>query len=79
MTRFFGLAFFVCTLVATTADASARHRARHAKPASMPATLPAPQTRMYYPQDIEGGSTGNLPFNNQIRKHTDPLNANGGR
>ena len=34
---------------------------------------------MFYPQDAEGGVSGNLPFNNQIRKHTDPLNANGGR
>ncbi len=62
--------------------AEARPRRRHhavmrAEPA--PAAAPAQQPFMFYPQDIEGGVPGNLPFNNQIRKHTDPLNANGGR
>ena len=66
--------------VAPPAEARIRHRHRavmRAAPQGPVAT--AGQPFMYYPQDIEGGVTGNLPFNNQIRKHTDPLNANGGR
>jgi hypothetical protein len=31
----------------------------------------------FYPEHTEGGVRGNLPFNNQIRKLSDPLNANG--
>ena len=72
----------VLALLATSAvEARARH-GRHAvmraEPAPVAAPAPAPPF-MFYPQDIEGGVSGNLPFNNQIRKHTDPLNANGGR
>ena len=54
-----------------------RHRAAQAAPLPTEATA-APQPFMFYPQNVEGGVAGNLPFNNQIRKHTDPLNANGG-
>lgn len=65
-------------LVATpSADA---HRHHVVMRASAPAPVEAaPQPTMFYPQDVDGGVSGNLPFNNQIRKHTDPLNANGGR
>lgn len=31
----------------------------------------------FYPDHTRGGVDGNLSFNNQIRKHTDGLNANG--
>ena len=62
---------------AAAATRHARHRVMHAAPPPPPAA-PAPSF-MFYPQDVEGGVSGNLPFNNQIRKHTDPLNANGGR
>ncbi len=61
---------------AAAATRHARHRVMHAAPP--PPAAPAPSF-MFYPQDVEGGVSGNLPFNNQIRKHTDPLNANGGR
>ena len=61
------------------AEARTRHR-HHAVMRAEPAPAAAPpQPFMFYPQDVEGGVTGNLPFNNQIRKHTDPLNANGGK
>lgn len=67
----------VC-IVSTEAGTHRRHRA--ATRAAPQAYAAAPGTPyMYYPQDIAGGVSGNLPFNNQIRKHTDPLNANGGR
>ncbi len=54
----------------------ARPRPRHTTvaPAQQPS---APHT--FYPEHVEGGVTGNYTFNNQIRKHTDPLNANGGK
>lgn len=70
-----GAAIAICVAWVSTAEAG-RRRAREA---AEPAPAAIPNTRMFYPQQIEGGSTGNLPFNNQIRKHTDPLNANGGR
>ena len=61
-------------LVAACAPSEARRH--HRTPATTP---PQAAPHEYYPQNVEGGSPGNLPFNNQIRKHTDPLNANGGR
>ena len=64
-----------CLASVSVAEAGKR-RARDAAPEPAPAAIP--NARMFYPQEIEGGSTGNLPFNNQIRKLTDPLNANGG-
>ena len=67
---------FVATLPAA---AGMRHR-RHATAVAAPAQAEAlSRPSMFYPENVEGGSPGNLPFNNQIRKHTDPLNANGGR
>ncbi len=64
----------------SSADARPRHRHHVMMRASAPAPVEAaPQPTMFYPQDVDGGVSGNLPFNNQIRKHTDPLNANGGR
>ena len=65
-------------LATPPAEARTRHR-HHAVMRAEPAPAEPAQPRMFYPQDIEGGVSGNLPFNNQIRKHTDPLNANGGR
>lgn len=66
-------------LLATPAAARPRRR-HHAEMRAEPTPAEAPaRPFMFYPQDIEGGVSGNLPFNNQIRKHTDPLNANGGR
>lgn len=79
-------------LLAAGGPALARHRHRrpayrHHSAAARPAErLPAPQVAAdpgspveFYPRDIEGGVPGNLPFNNQIRKLTDPLNAFGGK
>ncbi len=66
-------------LATPPAEARARHR-HHAVMRAEPVPAAASvEPFMFYPQDIEGGVPGNLPFNNQIRKHTDPLNANGGR
>ena len=70
----------LAVLSASPATANPNHRRRHAVMRSAPGPAEAPgRPFMFYPQDIEGGVPGNLPFNNQIRKHTDPLNANGGR
>lgn len=72
-----------CALVLLAAPAAAA-RTRYARHRVMRAAAPPPpaapaQPFLFYPQDVEGGVSGNLPFNNQIRKHSDPLNANGGR
>lgn len=68
-------------LAATAVPAAAQnHPVRHRKLA--PAPVIAPQRTVpysYYPNEIEGGVSGNLPFNNQLRKLSDPLNANGGK
>lgn len=82
MSRFILPAMTLTATLALFAMPAAEARTRHRHQAQMRAepTLAEPaQPRMFYPQDIEGGVPGNLPFNNQIRKHTDPLNANGGR
>ena len=59
--------------IPTSAPARVRHRHRVPAPRTAAPSPPA----SFYPETIEGGSPGNLPFNNQIRKLTDPLNANG--
>lgn len=78
MTRTLVWIVALATLVVPAA-AAPRHR-RH-RPAPPPAQalrpMQAPQAFEFYPQNIEGGVSGNLPFNNQIRKLRDPLNANG--
>jgi len=56
-------------------SAGSGYGAVRSRQAAVPATLRNP--RSFYPENIEGGSPGNLPFNNQIRKLRDPLNANG--
>lgn len=76
------VAIFVTALAATPAAARIRHHHRRAAARAYPPAAYAeapPRPFMFYPENIEGGVPGNLPFNNQIRKHTDPLNANGGR
>lgn len=55
------------------------HPLRRPPPPGAPVATPGPATHEFYPENVEGGVPGNLPFNNQIRKFTDPLNANGGR
>ena len=61
--------------VATFATGRPRHRPRPPK-----ATLaPRDPASGFYPEAIDGGVTGNLPFNNQLRKFSDPLGANGSR
>ena len=65
------------TIVALSASAGMA-RPRHHHAAAAPAQQPA-APHEFYPEHVEGGVTGNYTFNNQIRKHTDPLNANGGR
>ena len=67
---------------ALPAAAGTRNRHHHTsmRAAAPPAPAEAPaRPFMFYPQEVEGGVSGNLPFNNQVRKHTDPLNANGSR
>ncbi len=67
------------TLLFAAAPASARIRHyRHDSPAPA-AYAPEPRPYSFYPYEIQGGVSGNLPFNNQVRKLSDPLNANGGR
>ena len=66
-------------IVAPPAEARTRRHHRTVMRAEPDLKAAPAQPQMFYPQDIEGGVLGNLPFNNQIRKHTDPLNANGGR
>ena len=82
MSRFVLPAMTAAAALALLASPPAEARARHRHRTEMrvePIPAEPAQPRMFYPQDIEGGVPGNLPFNNQIRKHTDPLNANGGR
>ena len=71
MARWIGL---VVVLTATAAVATPLRHRRHINPAPPTQDHRASE---FYPQHIDGGVTGNLPFNNQIRKLTDPLNANG--
>ncbi len=59
------------------AAARVRHH-RHQLAATPTVDVPPQPAFSFYPETIEGGSRGNLPFNNQIRKLRDPLNANGG-
>ena len=84
MTRSFSTAAATATLLLIaipSAHARTHHHRHHAvmRAAPPPSVQAADKSFMFYPQDVEGGVSGNLPFNNQIRKHTDPLNANGGR
>lgn len=73
----------VTALCAVATPASARKH--HRRVTVAPAPYPPPTARVearappfsFYPNEIEGGVSGNLPFNNQIRKMKDPLNANG--
>lgn len=68
-------------VVGLAASPSLARSRRHHHAAAVRRTAPDPQAApfMFYPEHIEGGVDGNLSFNNQIRKHTDPLNANGGK
>ena len=68
-------------LIVAAGNASARTRHHHhagLAPAAA-AYTPGGSHESYYPTDVKGGSPGNLPFNNQIRKLSDPLNANGAK
>lgn len=67
-------------LLAVGGPVAARHRHHHRD--APVAEVPPPGVRSqvpysFYPNDIEGGVHGNLAFNNQLRKLSDPLNANG--
>ena len=62
--------------VGLAAPGSTREQQRRGPP---PADMSGPAPSRFYPEEIEGGSRGNLPFNNQIRKLKDPLNANGAK
>ena len=64
-------------LAAALSAATACHAVAKEPRARPPA--PAQTGSRFYPQEIEGGVSGNFAFNNQIRKLRDPLNANGGR
>lgn len=66
-------------VAAILASGPAEARVRHHRIAAAPPVTVAPPSRgsSFYPENIEGGSPGNLAFNNQIRKLRDPLNANG--
>jgi hypothetical protein len=59
------------------ATTSAHHRHIKKSMAQPMSDKPVRSQTGFYPENIEGGVSGNLPFNNQIRKLTDPLNANG--
>ena len=50
---------------------AAKARAKLQTPAQ--ATPPAQAGSRFYPQEIEGGVSGNYSFNNQIRKFRDPF------
>ena len=92
LTRVYAVLLAAGALVPAGSGASAartrhhRHGSGHAHPLlrpppppAAPVATPGPATHEFYPENVEGGVPGNLPFNNQIRKFTDPLNANGGR
>ena len=62
------------------AGATTKHHRHHHVVMRAPAIVAAPQAETpysFYPNEIDGGVSGNLPFNNQLRKLKDPLNANG--
>lgn len=75
------IALGAVTIVALQpAEARSKHRRLQAIERPVPyKKLPIPYSYSYYPEEVEDGVSGNLPFNNQIRKFKDPLNANGGR
>lgn len=61
----------------SSAEARVRHH-HHVMPAPETPYAAAPRPHQFYPEEVENGVRGNLPFNNQMRKFSDPLNANGG-
>ena len=73
--RIFVIAAAVAAVL-PSGEALAHVRHRHVAKAPL-AVAPPPPAPSFYPENIEGGSPGNLAFNNQIRKLRDPLNANG--
>ena len=66
-------------LAADPASARTRHHHHTGLASSTAAYTPQRAPESFYPYEIKGGVSGNLPFNNQIRKLSDPLNANGGK
>ena len=66
-------------LAAGTASARTRHHHHTGLAPSAAAYTPQRAPESFYPYEVKGGVSGNLPFNNQIRKLSDPLNANGGK
>jgi hypothetical protein len=81
MRRVFLSAYFICLcLCANVASAETRHaRHHHTRVTAGGGVAPRSVAPAAGPGPSQDGVPGNAPFNNQLRKFSDPLGANGAK